>query len=123
MIVLDSSAVLAILTGAPEAERLAEEIAYDGGAQMSVVNFAECAAAVQLRADMLGVLDRWLTLNRVALANLDRPLAVGAAQAFARYGETGLTLDDCFAYALAKKLDAPLLSANPAFAKTDVKLG
>jgi len=123
VIVLDSSAVLAILNGAPDAERLAEEIAYDGAPHMSMVNFAACAAAVLPRADMLDALDRWFTWNRVATINLDRSIALSAAEAFARYRETGLTLDDCFAYALAKKLNCPLLYANEAFAKTDVKVG
>ncbi len=124
MIVLDTSAVIAILSGTPDGERLAEELAYDGKPCMSMVTFAECLAVARTRADMEGALERWLALNHVAYVNLDESIARRAAEAFTRYSATaGLNLTDCFAYALATALNVPLLFTGDAFAKTDVKVG
>ncbi len=61
----------------------------------------------------------------LAIVAFDEIQAELAREGFRRYGKgrhaAGLNFGDCFAYALAKALDAPLLFKGGDFAKTDVK--
>ncbi len=64
--------------------------------------------------------------NNVSIMAVDETLARSAIQAFERFGRgrhaAGLNFGDCFSYALAKSLDAPLLFKGDDFAKTDVRI-
>ena len=64
--------------------------------------------------------------NSVSIATIDEALARRTVGAFERYGKgrhpAGLNFGDCFAYALAKSLDAPLLFKGGNFDKTDVRV-
>ncbi len=70
------------------------------------------------------ILDAWIAARRIAVVPVDHTLAQIAADAFARYGKgrhpAGLNFGDCFAYALARSLNAPLLFKGDDFARTDV---
>ena len=127
MIVLDTSAVVATLASEPEAARFAEAIAFDGEAVISATNFVECAMVASMRPAVRAGLASWMTANSVSIIAVDEALAYGAIEAFERFGKgrhpAGLNFGDCFAYALAKSLDAPLLFKGDDFAKTDVKVG
>jgi ribonuclease VapC len=93
---------------------------------MSAGNYVE--AVMVLEGRRLGSredLDEWLALRRVEIVPVDLPLARLAADAFVRFGRgrhpAGLNYGDCFAYALAKHLRAPLLFKGDDFARTDIQ--
>ncbi|MFN9928710.1 MAG: type II toxin-antitoxin system VapC family toxin [Phenylobacterium sp.] len=126
MIVVDSSALVAIAEAEPEAGLFAEILADTDIAWLSPTNYVETAMVLigrGLIADRAR-LDRFLADSNVQVRH-DLSLSEGAVEAFLRYGKgrhpARLNLGDCFAYALAKRLDAPLLYKGDDFALTDVR--
>ena len=132
MIVVDSSAVIAIIFGESSAEALLARLAADPDRLMSVASYLESGTVLagRRRADrQLAVddLDAFLTHARIELAAVDPDqarLALRARIAHGRGMGHGGTLNfgDAFSYALAKTLDAPLLFVGDDFAATDVKV-
>jgi ribonuclease VapC len=126
MIVLDSSAVLAILFAEPDAERLVDALEAAPALSISVANVLECSMRLAPRADLdeSDKLDAFLALYEVRLAPVDAVHLRLARAAYLRFGKgrhpASLTFGDCFAYALAKALDAPLLFVGEDFSKTDL---
>ena len=130
MIVLDSSAVVALMLREEAAPALADRLAQTAGERvMSTANFVEAGAVLAGRtADPLrGVadLEAFLEEFRVQLAPIDAVQARLALDARVRLGRgfgsaAKLNFGDCFAYALAKSLNAPLLFIGDDFANTDV---
>ena len=126
MIVVDASAVVAI--GLPESDKLKFQkvLERSDGSYLSPINYVEVLMVLTRYRVVSGVdaLDNWLGLIGVELLAPDG-LAQRAAAAYLRYGKgrhtARLNLGDCFAYALAKELDAPLLYKGDDFAKTDIR--
>lgn len=113
MIVVDSSAVIAILFGEPSADRLMVRLAADPDRVIS--------AASYLEAD----LDAFLIEAGIEVAQVDAEQARLALSARITYGRGMghggvLNFGDTFSYALAKSLDAPLLFVGDDFKTTDV---
>jgi ribonuclease VapC len=92
---------------------------------MSAGNYLECAMIAESRFGGRAVLDNWLRERAIEIVSVDLPMAQGAAEAFRRFGkrthQAALNYGDCFAYALAKSLDAPLLFKGCDFALTDIQ--
>ena len=125
MIVVDTSAVLTVMLEEPEADAVRETLLRASGRLISASNYVECAMVMAgRRIGGLLDLDDWLDLRRIEVAAVDRQIAVLAADAFVRFGRgrhpAGLNYGDCFAYALAKHLRAPLLYTGRDFALTDI---
>ena len=125
MIVVDTSAVLSVMLEEPEADTVREALLRASGRSMAASNYVECAMVMAGRRMGGRVdLDEWLNLRRIEVAAVDRQIAVLAADALVRFGKgrhpAGLNYGDCFAYALAKHLGAPLLYMGQDFALTDV---
>ena len=126
MIALDSSAVLAILFGEPHSERLIDVLEAAPASSISVANALECAMKLAPRPgiDESDKLDAFLALYEVRTAPVDAAQLRLARTAYLQFGKgrhaAGLNFGDCFAYALAKSLDAPLLFIGDDFAKTDL---
>ena len=124
MIAVDASAVLAIHLGELERAEFTAKILRSQSA-ISPVNLWE----VLVRADAIDgeagrrkaeQLVEWLGIEA---APIDMETTRLAVDAFARYGKrtpAKLNLGDCFAYALAKQRDTPLLYKGDDFAKTDI---
>jgi ribonuclease VapC len=132
MIVIDSSAIVAILFSEVEAQRFAELIEADGEARLSAANFVEISNVIERRHGLSGrlILDGAIAHFRAAgllVVAFDEIQAELAREGFRRYGKgrhpAGLNFGDCFAYALAKALDAPLLYKGTDFGKTDIRTG
>jgi ribonuclease VapC len=132
MIVIDSSAIVAILFSEVEAQRFAELIEADGEARLSAANFVEISNVIESRHGLSGrlILDGAIAHFRAAgllVVAFDEIQAELAREGFRRYGKgrhpAGLNFGDCFAYALAKALDAPLLYKGTDFGKTDIRTG
>ena len=123
--VVDSSAVLAILLGEPEAERFAATIAGAAQPQIGMVSVLETTAVAlgRLRMNLEQVL-RFLGEAGIALSPVDERQLRIAGEALERYGRgrhsAGLNFGDCFSYALAKSLGEPLLFKGQDFSQTDI---
>lgn len=130
MIVADSSAIVAIAFFEPEAVEFFARIEQDKDARLSTANYLECSNVLEGRHGTPGRAMFEQTMIRLAEAGLtvvafDEAQAELAREGFRRFGKgrhaAWLNFGDCFAYALAKALDAPLLFKGGDFAKTDVK--
>ena len=124
--VVDTSALVAILLAEPEAEDFAQAIA---GAPESVISgptWVEASMVITARLGGEGhvLLIELLERSRVVTVPCDDALARGAYDAWLRYGRrrhaAGLNFGDRFSYALAKQRAEPLLFKGDDFAKTDV---
>jgi ribonuclease VapC len=130
MIVVDSSAVVAILFGEESSAPLLARMAADPDRVMSVASYVETGTVLAGRrqSDRLKAiedLDRFLDEAGIALAPVDVAQARLALWARIRFGRGmghGGTLNfgDAFSYALARTRDAPLLFVGNDFDKTDV---
>ena len=123
MIVIDTSAVIAILGGEPEASTFLDAINLDAERAISSATFVELTiVARRLRRSIPPY--EFLSRYKIAIHPFDEAQAHIAAEAYRRYGrgnhKAALNFGDCFAYALAKSLDAPLLFRGTDFAATDV---
>ena len=124
--VIDTSALLAILQDEPERRAFNEAIEAADTRAMSVANFVETSIVIEIRYGADGVRDLDHFLERAAIELVDVTAAQGhaARRGFARYGKgrhpAGLNFGDCFAYALALDRGEPLLFKGTDFAKTDV---
>lgn len=123
--IVDSSAVLAILLGEAEAERFADCIASAPRPRMSMVSVLETTAVALRRLRMnLTLVIQFLDATGVILTPLDERQLILAGEALERFGRgrhpAGLNFGDCFSYALARSLGEPLLFKGNDFARTDV---
>lgn len=129
MIVIDSSALLAILFSEPEKGAFEEAIKGARRCHISAVSVHETATVLRLRQGAAAVEWFWeiLQLSQMQVVSFDETQARAAAEAYGRYGKgihskARLNLADCASYALAKTMDAPLLFKGSDFAHTDVKI-
>jgi ribonuclease VapC len=128
-VIVDTSALVALLRDEPEAAALARLMATAPRRLLSAATYVELAAVVDGRGDPVvsGALDAWLAAWRIEVVPLTPAQALLAREAYRRFGRgTGhparLNLGDCFAYALARDLGEPLLFKGADFARTDVEL-
>ena len=118
--VVDTSALLAVLFAEPQAQSIAKILSASDLLLMSAVNYTECLIRVLDRApDSAEVLERALAEFALEIVLVDRVLASAAAHARLKYP---INLGDCFAYSLAKARGVALLTLDSDFAKTDVQL-
>lgn len=126
MIVLDSSAVLGVLFQEQAAQRLVDAMEGATSLVMSAANVLECTLRLAPRAglDETAKLDAMLRLYEVEIRTVDLTQLRVAREAFLSFGKgrhpAGLNFGDCFAYALARTLDAPLLFIGDDFPRTDI---
>ena len=130
MIVVDSSAVMAILFGEPQAEALLARLAEDPERIMSVASYLETGTVMAGRrhSDRLRAiddLDRFLDEAAITLALVDTAQARLALRACIRFGRGMghggmLNFGDAFSYALAQARQAPLLFIGDDLGTTDV---
>jgi len=124
--VVDTSALMAILQDEPERRAFNEAIEAAESCAMSTASFLETSMIVESRYGPDGTrdLDLFISKARITLASVDADQAYVARDAFRRYGKgrhpAGLNFGDCFAYALAKMLGEPLLFKGNDFVLTDI---
>ena len=124
--VVDTSALLAVLFGEPEADRIARSIASDPRRRASALTVLETAIVVEARKGEPGGRELDLLLHRIDLENV--PLTAShvevARDAWRRFGRgkhpANLNIGDCCAYALARVSGEPMLFKGDDFGKTDV---
>ncbi|TXN21349.1 MULTISPECIES: type II toxin-antitoxin system VapC family toxin [Methylobacterium] len=122
--VVDSSAVVAISFAEPDAAAFSAVLAKPDRFAISAGTYLECSIVLLSRFGSITDFDRWLTDRSIEVVSVDQRMAQIAADAFVRFGKgrhpAGLNFGDCFSYALAKRLNAPLLFKGNDFSKTDV---
>ncbi|MGH9369072.1 MAG: type II toxin-antitoxin system VapC family toxin [Thermoanaerobaculia bacterium] len=124
--IVDTSALLAILQDEPERRAFNEAIEAAGARRISVANLVEVSIVIEARFGAAGQrdLDQFVERAALELLPVDVEQAGVARRAFSRYGKgrhaAGLNFGDCFAYALATVLGEPLLFKGDDFAQTDV---
>jgi ribonuclease VapC len=127
VIVIDTSAVIAILNEEPEKQQFVDAIARDGIPVISAVSVYEAMIVMINKSDGAGALDveSFLTAAKVEIMPFDLAQAKTAQQAYLKYGKgfnpaSRLNLCDCAAFALAQTLSAPLLYKGEDFKATPV---
>jgi ribonuclease VapC len=125
--VIDSSALLAILLDEPERAIFRSAIARSGIRLTSVATVFETSMVLlgRLGEPGLAALTALLTIADIASVPFDLQQGALALDAFRRFGKgrnpARLNLGDCISYALAKSTGEPLLFKGDDFLKTDVK--
>jgi ribonuclease VapC len=124
--VIDTSALLAILLDEPERRAFNEAIEAADSRAMSVATLVEISLVIESRfgAEGLRDLDTFVDHAGIELVPVDLEQANAARRAFGRFGKgrhpAGLNYGDCFAYALAAVRGEPLLYKGEDFAQTDL---
>jgi len=126
MIVVDTSALIAILDQEPDAALYAEAIAEADSPLISAATLFELHIVMLnphgARAGQ--IIDRLIQDAAFQIENFTAQHFELARKAYARYGKgrnsAGLNYGDCFSYALAKATDLPLLFKGEDFSKTDL---
>ena len=125
--VVDTSAIVAILFMEDDVERYAEALAGARKSFLSTVTLVEIAFVVEGRRDEAGrtALEAFLEALDAETIPVDSRQAALAIEASRAYGKgrhpAGLNIGDCFSYALAKALDEPLLFKGNDFGQTDLR--
>ena len=127
--ILDSSAVVAILLRESEAEALELKVAAASIVGMGAPAYLETAMVLSSRFGREAAvrhLEGFLVRTGATLVPFSEDHARAAAEAFARFGKgrhrAALNFGDCMSYAVAKLAGQPLLCTGSDFAKTDLKL-
>ena len=124
--IIDTSALVALLDQEPEAARIAHALASSPERTLSAANLVEIGIVMQARRGDDGArdLDLLLAKLKVEIEAVTAGQADIARKAFRHYGRgrhaANLNFGDCFAYALAKDKSAPLLFKGDDFGRTDV---
>jgi len=125
--VIDTSAVLAILLNERDAATFARAIEDCGDRRTSAASYFEAAVVIDNRGDAVAQreFDRFFQRSGIVIAPLTSEQAQIARAAYRDFGKgrhrAGLNFGDCLAYALAKSLDQPLLFKGRDFLHTDVE--
>lgn len=124
MIALDTSALMAVLLGEPEAEACIAVMERNEALLMSAGTLAQ-ALVVGDRRNLLPEVQRLVEGLGVTIVPLTAASALRVAQAYAIWGKgvhpAGLNFGDCFAYEVARENDCPLLFVGNDFSRTDIQ--
>jgi ribonuclease VapC len=124
--VLDTSALLALLLDEPEAEDFRVAVEEDATRLVSAATLLETALVIEARKGDAGgrELDLLVHKAEITIVAVDTEHVAEARRAHRRFGKgrhtAGLTFGDVFAYALARVSGEPLLFKGEDFARTDV---
>jgi ribonuclease VapC len=125
--IVDTSALVAVLYGEPEARDFVERIRAADVCRISVANHVELSMVVESQLGPNGTRQADAFLRRAGVVVEPVTLEQGdlARQAFLDFGEgrhkAGLNFGDCFAYALARATGEALLFKGDDFALTDIR--
>ncbi len=124
--VIDTSAIVAIALDEPEAAEFETRIAGDTVRLISAATVLEAAMVIETRlGEAAGrELDLWLLKAGVDIIPVDAEQLDAARRGWRRFGkgrhQAALNYGDCFAYALAKTRQEPLLFKGNDFGRTDI---
>ena len=125
--IVDTSAIIAILRDEPDAGRYIEALAGADPPRMSACTHLETCIVVDANRDPVlgGRLDDLIATARIRIEPVTPRHAEIGRQAYRDFGKgsghpAGLNFGDCFAYALARDSSEPLLYKGDDFAQTDI---
>ena len=127
-VVVDTSALMAILLDEPEAARIAKIFSEATALRMSAPSWLETAQVATARRGPAGFEQFEELVGRlgIEIVPCDEAMAKTAYAAWLRYGKgrnpASLNFGDCFSYALAKLRGEPLLFKGEDFSQTDLKV-
>lgn len=126
--VVDTSALVAILTGEPEQADFIRAIDRADIRLLSAASWVEASIVIESHYGAAGLhhLDRLVARAEVEIVAVDAEQARIAREAFQRFGKgrhpAALNFGDCFTYALSNARDEPLLFKGNDFSQTDVSM-
>jgi ribonuclease VapC len=126
VIVVDTSAIIAILKEEADGGRFAAIIGEAESCFFSAVSLFEASMVMvgRGRPELAQAVDGLISELAIEIVSFDEDLALGSRAAFIRFGKgrhpAGLNFGDCVSYALAHSRGLPLLFKGADFAKTDV---
>lgn len=125
--IIDTSALIAILRDEPDARRFAEAIEAAAARRISAATYVEIGAVIDSALDPVASrrVDELLHVARISVEPVTEGQAKIARAAYRDFGKAsghaaGLNFGDCFAYALASTTGEPLLFKGNDFSRTDV---
>ncbi len=127
-VVIDTSALLAILLGEPERGKFLQLLSESETRLLSAANALETAIVVESRrGEAAGrELDLFLHRTKIEIVAVDAEQFSIARFAWRKFGKgrhpAALNFGDCFAYALTKASSEPLLAKGEDFRRTDLQL-
>ncbi|MEL4358995.1 MULTISPECIES: type II toxin-antitoxin system VapC family toxin [unclassified Luteococcus] len=125
--IIDSSALVSILTGEPTAERLLDAIQQADRLAISAATLVETSIVLEAKQgrDAVDDLHQLLADLDCEVTAFDEEQALLAAQAWRRFGKgrhpAALNLGDCYSYACAKGSRESLLFVGEDFSQTDIR--
>lgn len=125
--IVDSSALVAILTSELDADVIEDALIASSTRRISAVTYVETSIVMDSRnrPTLSHALDNFLQVSQISIEPVTVEQARLAREAYRDYGKgrhrAGLNFGDCFAYALAKEKREPLLFRGDDFRKTDVE--
>jgi ribonuclease VapC len=127
-VIIDSSALVAILTSESDADVLEDALITSPARRISAVTYVEASIVMDSRnrPTLSHALDNLLQISQTGIEPVTVQQARVARQAYRDYGKgrhrAGLNFGDCFAYALAKEKGEALLFKGDDFRRTDVEV-
>ncbi len=125
--IIDASAIIAILRDEPEARSCAKAIASARSRRVSAVNYVEAAVVIDGSRDPVASrrFEDLFRAAQVVIEAVTEAQARIAREAYRDFGKgsghpAGLNFGDCFAYALAKVTGEPILFKGDDFTHTDL---
>jgi ribonuclease VapC len=126
--IVDSSAIITILRGEPEAESFINALAHDHRPLISAVTYIEAAIIADSNHDPIlsGQFNQLLASACIEIEPVTKEQSLIAREAYRNFGKgsghpASLNFGDCFAYALSIATSQPLLFKGKDFGQTDVK--
>lgn len=131
MIVVDASAIVSVLAGELDAEVMTARLSVHHQRSISTLSIWEAACAIARwkecsRPDGLAIVEEFMRAARIEPIAPDMAITALAVEVAERYGMGAgrpgiLNPGDCFAYATAKHLKAPLMFKGDDFGRTDIE--
>jgi ribonuclease VapC len=127
-VIVDSSAILAVIGREAGYERIIRALAASQGTRIGAPTRLEAGIVLTARFGPRGktALSRFLQENEIATAAFGEDHAIAALDAYSRFGKgrhpAALNFGDCCTYAIASLTGEPLLCIGDDFAKTDLPL-
>jgi ribonuclease VapC len=124
--VVDSSALAAILLGESDGPEFVEQLSGQAETCISAATYVEIGAVLSRRFREAGLMSARsiVDLFAIEICDVTGEQAQIAQEAYLRFGKglhpAGLNYGDCFVYALAKARRQPVLCKGPEFGKTDI---
>jgi ribonuclease VapC len=122
--IIDTSAVLAIIFNEPEAQIFRDLIYENSPCKMSAATLFEASMVAEGRLGPAADVANWAASVKIVIWPVDEEQSEAALQAWRKFGKgrhkAALNFGDCFSYALAKSRNEKLLFKGNDFSQTDI---